>query len=508
MRFTLRGPVAAFALVAMFSLAAVTESASSSEPTAGVSGPDQTPSVVLLVLDDATMTDIDEMPLTQRLVADEGVTFTKNYSPFPACCPARATILTGQYPHNHGVLDNIAPQGGYTSFDDSRTLATYITDEYRTGLFGKYLNDNATQGSYVPPGWDTYEIPGRGDTYHGIDSSMMVDGTLTTFEDEEQTAAISQQAQAFMSSSVAGGEPFFAFISVVSPHAGLPKDDYDGGPDNTAWVSPTFRNTAARILPDDLSINEVDVRDKPIFIRKKPLMTADELLAAAERNAQRIEALQAVDAEVENIIDRLDYLGVLDETYVIVTSDNGFDLGQHRKQFGKNDAYESSAHVPLIIRGPGLEAGTTYDRVSGLQDITPTILGMTQQRGDQHTDPIDGLNLLALATGTRAPSDRVQLIEIPKTAKVSDQAIQAGYVLAPEQRRSLTTLKWVWRGYVSSVGRKYVETVPTGEVELYNLNNDPYELLSIAHDRHHKAMVARMGAKLAKLVHCSGSSCH
>jgi arylsulfatase A-like enzyme len=127
---------------------------------ASLSGPAKSthhPNVVVILVDDATTADVASMPNVQRLIASEGTTFTRNYSPDPICCPARATILTGRYPHNHRVLDNVAPLGGFTLFDDSSTVATWLDRDYRTGLFGKYMNDNASQGSYVPPGWDTYK---------------------------------------------------------------------------------------------------------------------------------------------------------------------------------------------------------------------------------------------------------------------------------------------------------------------------------------------------------------
>src|SRR5919107_3744740 len=76
-----------------------------------------------------------------------------------SCCssPARATLLTGQYPHNHRVLSNVAPSGGWTAFADSSTLATWLTPSYRTGLIGKYLNEYRIP--YVPPGWDEWLVP-------------------------------------------------------------------------------------------------------------------------------------------------------------------------------------------------------------------------------------------------------------------------------------------------------------------------------------------------------------
>ena len=144
------------------------------------------PNVVLILLDDATAADVASMSSVQSLIADQGATFLRNYSPEPLCCPARATILTGRYPHNHRVLDNVAPLGGYTVFDDSSTLATWLDPDYRTGLFGKYMNDNGSQGAYVPPGWDTFKMPNRGDTYDYVGPDLWVNGTLRHFPGENR----------------------------------------------------------------------------------------------------------------------------------------------------------------------------------------------------------------------------------------------------------------------------------------------------------------------------------
>jgi N-acetylglucosamine-6-sulfatase len=499
--------VAALAVLCMFF--AASESARPSEPAAArLPAPPLRPNVVLILLDDATMENVEAMPITQALVAEEGVTFTQTYSPFPLCCPARATILTGQYAHNHGVLDNVEPQGGYATFDDSQTLATYLTDDYRTGLFGKYMNDSDDQRGYVPPGWDVFVRPLSVGTYWGTKTTMWVNGRVERLAGAEQTAALSRRAQRFISTSTAAGKPFFTFLSVVSPHFGGPHTDYPADPTFTSWVAPRYRNTAARVLPDDPSVNEADVTDKPAYVQARPLMTDDDLALAAERYAQTVEAVQAVDAEVGNVVDRLDSLGVLDNTYVMVASDNGFALGQHRKHVGKNDPGQAAVHVPLIMRGPGLIPGTTYDRVAGLQDITPTILAMTNESDDQATASIDGLDLLGLATGELAPSNRLQLIEIPYTAGITDQAAEAGREPSPEKQKALKTLSWRWRGFVTSGGLKYLETVQTGEVELYNLNTDPFELINLANDGLHDHLVATMAARLAALARCSGSSCH
>src|SRR5262245_36201617 len=90
-------------------------SAASTGPAAAAAVSPQ-PNVLLVSTDDQASTDMRFMPFTRRYFARNGVTFSDAISPFPLCCPARATILTGQLSHNHHVLTNLAPHGGYESF--------------------------------------------------------------------------------------------------------------------------------------------------------------------------------------------------------------------------------------------------------------------------------------------------------------------------------------------------------------------------------------------------------
>src|SRR5690349_21904140 len=115
-------------------------SAGGAAPAAAPTAAQTTPNVVVIMLDDMRYDDLSTLPHIRSRIGDAGASFTHFYAPFPLCCPARSTLLTGQYAHNHGVLSNDAPTGGFHEFKDSSTLATWLTPTYRTGLIGKYLN--------------------------------------------------------------------------------------------------------------------------------------------------------------------------------------------------------------------------------------------------------------------------------------------------------------------------------------------------------------------------------
>jgi len=462
------------------------------------------PNVVLFLIDDATVADVDQMPLVQALVADQGVTFNRNYSPDPLCCPARATLLAGQYPHNHGVQDNVAPLGGFSQFDDSSTIATHLDQTHLTGLFGKYLNDN-DQPLYVPPGWDAFKIPTGETTYRFVSQTMNVNGELVMFPGKQATAVYGRQTRTLMSNAHERTVPFFAYTSFVAPHRGSPHSDYPDDIDSP-WVAPRDRYTQPRVMPADPTIGEADVSDKPAIIQSAPTYSPADYAYIAERNAQRIESLQAVDRQIGATINHLAAMGELENTYVVVASDNGQMQGQHRITQGKGTAYEPSARVPLLIRGPGISPDTSYDGVTGLQDFLPTVLAMTGQGVGQASSTSDGVNLLGLIDGTES-SSRPILIEIAQRSRFTDIQVERGAEVSQRVSDRISSVAYQFRGVVTGDGFKYVEHQLTGEVELYDLNVDPFEEASVHANPAYEQKMVELAALLRRYENCSGAEC-
>jgi N-acetylglucosamine-6-sulfatase len=116
----------------------------------------QKPNILLILTDDADFSLLPKMPQIKEQLVRKGTTFPNAFAPFATCCPSRASILRGQYPHNTGVISNYGTHGGVDAFEaagnDEDNLATRLDGAgYSTGLFGKYLNEYG--GGYVPPGW-------------------------------------------------------------------------------------------------------------------------------------------------------------------------------------------------------------------------------------------------------------------------------------------------------------------------------------------------------------------
>ena len=126
------------------------------------------PNVVVIMTDDQRVDEMAVLPAVRRLVVRPGAWFSRSFASFPLCCPSRATFLTGQYAHNHGVLDNRPPRGGYDRLDSSETLPVWLQRAgYETAHVGKYLNGYGTaRPREVPPGWDEWHAVIDPTTYY------------------------------------------------------------------------------------------------------------------------------------------------------------------------------------------------------------------------------------------------------------------------------------------------------------------------------------------------------
>src|SRR6187200_2698785 len=131
---------ALLAVLAAVTVAVVAVSAAGSRP--GAAGAEHgLPNFVVIMTDDQTYQDMAAMPATRSEIGAAGATFTRAYVSYPLCCPSRATYLTGQYAHNHGVRTTVPPDGGVEALDAAHTLPVWLSRVgYDTIHIGKYLN--------------------------------------------------------------------------------------------------------------------------------------------------------------------------------------------------------------------------------------------------------------------------------------------------------------------------------------------------------------------------------
>ncbi len=444
-------------------------------------GPTQAPArpnVLVVMTDDQTVESLRVMTNVRALLAGEGTTFANSFASFPLCCPSRSTFLTGQYAHNHTVMGNAMPTGGYEKLDHSNTMPVWLQRAgYRTVHIGKYLNGYGRRSATeIPPGWTEWYGSVDPSTYQFYNYTLNENGRTVRYGADPA----SYQADVYTRKAVdavrrlAPGGPFFLNVAYLAPHSGGPRETDDPRNLATPVPAPRHRNRfAAEPLPVTPAFNEADVSDKPSGIRSRGLIGPARVAAITENYRQRLESLLAVDEGVAELVAALRATGELDNTLIVFTADNGFFHGEHRVQTGKVLHYEPSTRVPLILRGPGIPRGVVRRQLVANIDVAPTIVSAA---GAVPGRAMDGRPLQPFAGDGLLYSARDILLETPSY-------------------RALRSPRYV-----------YVEH-SNGEQELYDLATDPHQLSSLQASAAHAPLKALLAARLAQLRGCAAGVC-
>jgi N-acetylglucosamine-6-sulfatase len=303
-------------------------------------------------------------------------------------------------------------------------------------------------------------------------------GTIVHYGSEESdysTDVLSEQTQQFIGESVALGKPFFAYVAPKAPHLRAVPARRD---------LHTFDGEKAPRLP---SFDEQDVSDKPPWIQSLRRLSSDNIANIDQRHERRVESLQAVDDLVEGVVEKLQsYPGVLENTYIVFTSDNGWYHGEHRIRREKARPYEEAPQVPLVIRGPGVAAGSTTDKLVLNTDYFPTFMDLAGARTPNY---VDGRSLGPVLEGNQTTWRTAILLE------------GRGYSADPE-----IPIDRNYNGIRTST-TKYVE-YEGGFRELYDLNPgaDPYELTNIYYSADPTVPPRpELKARLEALKSCAGA---
>jgi N-acetylglucosamine-6-sulfatase len=484
--------------------AAGSEETVSVERAANAGGPER-PNVILILTDDLDAASISHMPNLRSLLIDQGTTFENAFVTDPLCCPSRATILRGQYAHNHGVLGNEPPQGGFEKFramgHQSSTMATWLQDEgYRTIFVGKYMN--GYEGTHVPPGWDEwYAVSGN---YMSTD--LNENGTINHYDPEQDHLddVLAERAAGYVGRPGGGvpsffvpHKPFLMWVGTTAPHA-------------PATPAPRHENSLQDLsLPEPPSFDEKDVSDKPEWIRDNPHLTPEQIARAEDLYRKRLQSMLAVDEMIAELVDTLRQSGELENTYIFFTSDNGLHLGTHRLTAGKWTAYEEDIRVPLIVRGPGVPEGERLEHLVLNNDLAPTI---AELGGADTPSFVDGRSLVPLLEDDDPfPEDwrRAFLVEAATElgGVEADPTVDDGSPELPLSGDPSPERRW---GHPALEALRtedglYVE-YEGGERELYDLEEDPYQLEN-RYEISDPGTVRRAEEWLEALRGCAGATC-
>jgi arylsulfatase A-like enzyme len=530
------------------------------------------PSFVVIQTDDQTLdglyatftpfpgaAEIRSMPNTLDLIAKKGMTFNRYYVSYPLCCPSRVSLLTGRYAHNTGVKGNVQPNGGYFGFSFraaySHNLATWLQGAgYRTIHIGKFLNGYGDEpydnGSTVPPGWSSWHTVLKADTNHyfygytlnnngQISEPYGESGIWETreygqrdppgcpFAPEEgrpclyETDVFDWMAREELLATPPE-QPFYLQLDYTAPHGDFRKP---AGPEPAPRNYDWFKGAK---LPHDRSegFDEGNVSDKPSFIREAEHLTPTDKRTYKVFWEKQLESLRAVDDGVKEVIDTLGQLHRLRNTYVLLTSDNGFFFGEHRLIGGKFLSYEPATHLPFLIRGPGIEPDSSTGELTANIDVAPTILDLAAVEADKS---VDGRSIVPFLRDpelrTRRPilfESFVQTNDVEANGAISStgeggggrpggngstggQAASASTSSTPAARASILAPPLNYEG-IRLGPYKYIAW-PDGEKELYNINKDPSELNNIVKVPNFYPIRNFLHRQLRRFENCKGREC-
>ncbi|XP_076057926.1 N-acetylglucosamine-6-sulfatase-like isoform X2 [Oratosquilla oratoria] len=349
------------------------------------------PNFVFILTDDQDQILDGMLPMTKvkELIGDEGVTFKNSFVASPLCCPSRSSILTGQYVHNHGSINNsVSGQCSgptWQSGPEKRTFAVHLQRfGYQTFFAGKYLNQYGFEKTggveHVPPGWDWWNgLKGNSVYYNYV---LSVNGTPESHGQDPctdyLTDVIRRRAIEFLG-NVDENKPFLMMMSTPAAHAPFtPEPKYAA-------------NFSSRRAPRTLNFNIKNDHTKHWLLREGIQPLPDDVVDKIDdvyRN--RLRTLLTVDDMVRDVVDLLNVKKLLNNTYVIFTSDNGFHLGQFSLPIDKREPYESDIRVPFMMRGPGIPKGKILNYPISNIDIAPTLLSLA---GAEIPKSMDGKSL-------------------------------------------------------------------------------------------------------------------
>jgi arylsulfatase A-like enzyme len=328
------------------------------------------PDILIFLTDDQRAAgSMVEMPTVRRVFGQGGTRFPNGYVTTPMCCPARASIFSGRYAHNTGVITDNG-----TNFDPRYTWERYLHQNgYYTGLIGKYLNGVPTPGA---PYFNFTDV-----------------GRNTT--DPEQVTIARAVSRFFQAESAHPKQPWALEVATYSPHA--------------PWTSmPTSPTPVPPFVPPyrPASFQEADRTDKDASVQKR---SYSDQLFADQYHGQQLET-QTADEEFANLWKTIQDSRQGGNLLSFFLSDNGYAWGDHGL-WGKGEPYIENSRVPYYVRWPGhFAAGAVDSRIAANIDIAPTIY---QAAGITPGYTVDGHSLLDnwrrrwLLLEFQAPNNRV-----------------------------------------------------------------------------------------------------
>jgi len=471
-------------LTLLFTGAAHAESSQSSPATK--------PNIIFIVVDDIRFDEFGaaghaylQTPNIDRLAAN-GVMFTRAYHAVPLCSPSRASILTGQYPSTHGIIDNVARN---LASHQLKTFPRSLQQAgYDTAFVGKWHMGNDPTPR---PGFDHWvSIPGQGRT---INPELYENGKIHTVTGYI-TDVLTDRVVSFIEQK--RDRPFFVYLGhkamhpdshqlddgsldLSFPRANIPAPRHRGRYEKNVFP----RRPNAKVTSDSL-LGKPAIRRA--LARKESSEMAEQFGAVLDHKTceetirRRAEMLLAVDESLGRIVETLEKEKKLANTLIVFTSDNGYFYGEHGLSLERRLPYEESIRNALLLQYPArIKPGTLCNDIVITVDLAPTAL---EAAGVPIGNHIQGRSLLPLIAGRAKNWRRFGYIEFYAFENPFPWLVDMDY-----------------RAVVSDQF-KYIHWIQhPQENELYDLSNDPYEQHNLIKDKESKPVVDTMRSELQRL---------
>jgi N-acetylglucosamine-6-sulfatase len=452
-------------------------------PCPAQSGRHQTaqPNIVFILIDDLRWDELGiaghpflKTPSIDR-IAREGARFENAFMTTPLCSPSRASFLTGQYAHTHGITGNT-----------DRSAASY-----QLLTFPRLLNQAGYETAFI----GKWHMGNDDNPRPGFDSWVSFKGQGTYLDPEINEDGKSIKARGYITDILSGyavefirrrrDKPFLLFLAHKAIHPEVMQhDDASVNLDDAERFIPAERHKhlyAGKAIPRRPSYGRAP-KGKPALERPignlPPLgaatVTRDESILGRERS------LMAVEEGVGEILKALEETAQLDNTVIVFTSDNGYFYGEHGLSVERRLAYEESIRMPLLVRYPkAIKAGTVPDEFALNIDLAPTLLELA---GLKVPAAIEGRSLVPLFAGKRPAWRESFLIEY-YSDKVFPRILRMGY-------KAVRSHRWKYIHYLELEGMD----------ELYDLKTDPYEMKNLIHEPGAARVLAELKREMERLL--------
>lgn len=494
--------------------------------------------------DQDLMFDVFEyMPRVRKLMVEQGTSFTQHRIPLSQCSPSRTSLMIGRHAHNTNVTGPRPPYGGYEKF------AAFIPENvavqmqmlgYTTHYTGKFMG-GYTEDMPRVEGWTDWRpfldpwVYDFNQTLLGVWPPTGTAPQLSWFKGvAHQNTAMActvrdmiagKQAEKQASNNGEDYDPFFMVVAPIVPHD---ETLFDVGCENPGGFVISADPFVCAVMTPPTPLPRHAEMFSDVKIPRNPVFNPDDELQGTKTPAwlramhklnqtqenwldyvyqQRLRSVQSVDEMFHDMILQLKEQQMLNDTYIIYTSDNGYHYGQWRLPPTKLTPYDFDNRVPLVIRGPGIEKGVQSNAPTSHLDFYGAFVTIG---GGEAPPSIDGLpNFLG-------SNEREFMLSEYWGGYVSQQPQEFPLPQGPwiTQATNGGQIAWSYKGITTHNAEYHFKYVYYchGTAELYDLAADPWEMDNLFPMIHKKKkfyrIVDRLDALLYVLSTCSGSTCN